>query len=197
MVLCFALPPSCVLVESIIASVYAIPANRDRIRALGLAIRLSCTIIEHGRTVTVFPKSHRKFLRTVFSNRKFLSVVHSINDFLFSLFSPCSRARKQRRSGVGPPRKVAVNQSGFLRKGVLPMKENAIRQIVKKSFWRIRIQLTGKRIFYMVSKVMAVSDTESASQYRRWNSAMVNPTIKLKTPKRTEFGSKPVHAKIT
>jgi hypothetical protein len=49
----------------------------------------------------------------------------------------------------------------------------------------------------MVSKVMAVSDTESASQYRRWNSAMVNPTIKLKTPKRTEFGSKPVHAKIT
>lgn len=81
MVLCFALPPSCVLVESIIASVYAIPANRDRIRALGLAIRLSCTIIEHGRTVTVFPKSHRKFLRTVFSNRKFLSVVlHSIND---------------------------------------------------------------------------------------------------------------------
>ena len=36
MVLCFALPPSCVLVESIIASVYAIPANRDRIRALGL-----------------------------------------------------------------------------------------------------------------------------------------------------------------
>lgn len=181
MVLCFALPPSCVLVESIIASVYAIPANRDRIRALGLAIRLSCTIIEHGRTVTVF-----------------LSVVlHSINDVLFSLFSPCSRARKQRRSGVGPPRKVAVNQSGFLRKGVLPMKENAIRQIVKKSFWRIRIQLTGKRIFYMVSKVMAVSDTESASQYRRWNSAMVNPTIKLKTPKRAEFGSKPVHAKIT
>ena len=82
--------------------------------------------------------------------------------FLFSLFSPCSRARKQRRSGVGPPRKVAVNQSGFLRKGVLPIKENAIRQIVKKSFWRIRIQLTGK-----VSKVMAVSDTESASQYRR------------------------------
>ena len=119
------------------------------------------------------------------------------SDFLFSLFSPCSRARKQRRSGVGPPRKVAVNQSGFLRKGVLPMKENAIRQIVKKSFWRIRIQLTGKGIFYMVSKVMAVSDTESASQYRRWNSAMVNPTIKLKTPKRTEFGSKPVHAKIT
>ena len=147
MVLCFALPPSCVLVESIIASVYAIPANRDRIRALGLAIRLSCTIIEHGRTVTVFPKSHRKFLRTVFSNRKFLSVVHSINDFLFSLFSPCSRARKQRRSGDGPPRKVAVNQSGFLRKGIFPMKENAIRQIVKKSFWRIRIQLTGKRIF--------------------------------------------------
>ena len=79
MVFCFALPPSCVLVESIIASVYAIPANRDRIRALGLAIRLSCTIIEHGRTVTVFPKSHRKFLRTVFSNRKFLSVVlHSM-----------------------------------------------------------------------------------------------------------------------
>jgi hypothetical protein len=79
-----------------------------------------------------------------------------------------------------------------LRKGVLPIKENAIRQIVKKSFWRIRIQLTGK-----VSKVMAVSDTESASQYRRWNSTMVNPMIKLKTPKRTEFGSKPVHAKIT
>ena len=77
------------------------------------------------------------------------------------------------------------------------MKENAIRQIVKKSFWRIRIQLTGKRLFYMVSKVMAVSDTESASQYPRWNSAMVNSMIKLKTPKRTEFGSKPVHAKIT
>lgn len=54
-----------------------------------------------------------------------------------------------------------------------------------------------KKDFYMVSKVMAVSDTESASQYRRWNSAMVNPTIKLKTPKRAEFGSKPVHAKIT
>lgn len=149
MVLCFALPPSCVLVESIIASVYAIPANRDRIRALGLAIRLSCTIIEHERTVTVFPKSHRKFLRTVFSNRKFLSVVHSINQWfpLLSLFSPCSRARKQRRSGVGPPRKVTVNQSGFLRKGVLPMKENAIRHFVNKSFWRKRIQLTGKRIF--------------------------------------------------
>lgn len=99
MVLCFALPPSCVLVESIIASVYAIPASRDRIRALGLAIRLSCTIIEHGRTVTVFPKSHRKFLRTVFSNRKFLSVVlHSINDFpllaLLTMFKSSKTKKK-------------------------------------------------------------------------------------------------------
>ena len=99
MVFCFALPPSCVLVESIIASVYAIPANRDRIRALGLAIRLSCTIIEHGRTVTVFPKSHRKFLRTVFSNRKFLSVVlHSINDFpllaLLTMFKSSKTKKK-------------------------------------------------------------------------------------------------------
>ena len=161
MVLCFALPPSCVLVESIIASVYAIPANRDRIRALGLAIRLSCTIIEHGRTVTVFPKSHRKFLRTVFSNRKFLSVVlHNqwFSNFLFSFFSPCLRVRKQRRSGVGPPRKVAVNQSGFLRKGVLPMKENAIRHVVNQSFWRISIQLTGKRIF---------------TSYQRWGRSVI------------------------
>jgi hypothetical protein len=101
MVLCFALPPSCVLVESIIASVYAIPASRDRIRALGLAIRLSCTIIEHGepRTVAVFPKSHRKFLRTVFSNRKFLSVVlHSINDFpllaLLTMFKSSKTKKK-------------------------------------------------------------------------------------------------------
>lgn len=101
MVFCFALPPSCVLVESIIASVYAIPASRDRIRALGLAIRLSCTIIEHGepRTVAVFPKSHRKFLRTVFSNRKFLSVVlHSINDFpllaLLTMFKSSKTKKK-------------------------------------------------------------------------------------------------------
>ena len=53
----------------------------------------------HWRTVTVFPKSHRKFLRTVFSNRKFLSVVlHSINDFpllaLLTMFKSSKTKKK-------------------------------------------------------------------------------------------------------
>jgi hypothetical protein len=124
------------LVESIIASFYAISANRDRICALGLAFQLSCTFIEHGRTVTtVSPKSHRKFLRTVFSNRKFLSMVlHSMICPLLALLTVFKSSKTKKNLFIDLPLKLALNRRGFLRKGVLPIKENAVRQIATKSF---------------------------------------------------------------